>query len=56
MTLQAMDQYKGSSIATALGGATTQMPSGRGRLGSSSLLEPITALDEIELAQQLKKR
>ena len=32
------------------------MQSGRARLGSSNLLEPITALDEIELAQQLKKR
>ena len=29
---------------------------GRGRLGSNTLLEPITALDEEELANQLRQK
>ena len=31
-------------------------PGGRARVGSNNFLEPITALDEEDLAQQLKRR
>ena len=38
------------NMANALGG-NSAAPVGRGRLGSNTLFEPITALDEIELAE-----
>ena len=43
-------------VATGMEAEKMQICPGRNRLGSNNLLEPITAIDEVELAQQLKNR